>query len=188
MAPSIFAGNRWKNVGGEIRVIRKESVENIGVFETSLFHEITPLQRGYPLTQCHLSSTRLPLFHEATPLPRCYSSSTRLLSSARLLSSIKLPLFHEVTHRPRGYSSKMRVSRPMGFNMNPNGQNRPWRVQQTWFHETDFLKIRNSHNSSKISISGPTGFNMNPKGQNRPWRVQQTWFHEINFFENQKQP
>ena len=30
-------------------------------------------------------------------------------------------------------SSKMRISGPTGFNMNPKGQNRPWRMQETWF-------------------------------------------------------
>merc|ERR1712012_440738 len=77
-------------------------------------------------------------------------------------------------------SSKYGVSGPTGFNTNPKGQNRLWRVQQTWFHEIDVSKTKSVPNSSKIRVSGQTGFNTNPKGQNRPWRVQQTWFHEID--------
>ena len=44
-----------------------------------LFHEVTPLRRGYPSSTRLHSSTRLPLFHEVTPLPQAYPSSARLL-------------------------------------------------------------------------------------------------------------
>ena len=81
----------------------------------------------------------------------------------------------------RSNSSKEGGSRPTGFNTNPKGQNRPWRIHLAWFHGIAVSRCQVALTHPKKGVSRPTGFNTNPTGQNRPWRIHLAWFHGIAF-------
>ena len=82
-----------------------------------------------------------------------------------------------------------------GFNTNPKGGNRPWRMQWAWFREIDVLKNENLNfdssqakirsNSSETIPIDQTGTDTNPKGGNRLWRMQWAWFREIDVLKNE---
>ena len=77
-----------------------------------------------------------------------------------------------------------------GFNTNPKGGNRLWRMQWAWFREIDVLKNENLNfdspqvkihpNSSETIPIDQTGFDTNPKGGNRLWRMHWAWFRQID--------
>ena len=82
----------------------------------------------------------------------------------------------------------------IGFDTNPKGGNRLWRMQWAWFREIDVLKNENLNfdspqvkihpNSSETIPFDQTGIDTNPKGGNLLWRMQWTWFREIDVLKN----